>query len=261
MVFYCHNYSENKKVKLAVMEFSDYATVWWDQLVLNMRRNRKSAVKTWEEMKRVMRKRFVSIYYYWELYNKLQNVRQGNRSVEEYYKEMKVAMARTNIEEDREATMARFLAGLNRQIQNAIELQHYVELEDMVHIAIKIANQVKRRDSSNTRFAPSSSSSTWKSNQWRKEEKSPNSKPKIEQKQEVISQGNQGKSDSFTNWNHDIDCFKCQGRGHIASQCSNKIVMVLGDDSEIETNHESVCDSMPSLEDADDEEYVAKENC
>ena len=27
MVFYCHNYFENKKVKL-VIEFSDYAIVW-----------------------------------------------------------------------------------------------------------------------------------------------------------------------------------------------------------------------------------------
>ena len=36
--------------------------------------------------------------------------------MEKYYKEMKVAMARANIEEDREATMARFLAGLNREI-------------------------------------------------------------------------------------------------------------------------------------------------
>ena len=51
-------------------------------------------------------------------------------------------MARANIEEDREATMARFIAGLNREIQNLVELQHYVELEDMVHMAIKIENQV-----------------------------------------------------------------------------------------------------------------------
>ena len=28
MVFYCHNYFENKKVKLAVIEFSDYAIEW-----------------------------------------------------------------------------------------------------------------------------------------------------------------------------------------------------------------------------------------
>ena len=43
-----------------------------------------------------------------------------------------------------------------------VELKHYVELEDMVHMTIKIENQVKRRGSSNTRYAPSPSSSTWK---------------------------------------------------------------------------------------------------
>ena len=74
----------------------------------------------------VKRKRFVSTYYYRELYNKLQNLRQGNQSLEEYYKEMEVAMARENVEEYREATMTRFLAGLNREIQNVVELQHYV---------------------------------------------------------------------------------------------------------------------------------------
>ena len=41
MVFYCHNYSENKKVKLVVIEFLDYAIVWWDQLVLNKIRNKE----------------------------------------------------------------------------------------------------------------------------------------------------------------------------------------------------------------------------
>ncbi|KAK5770645.1 hypothetical protein PVK06_046798 [Gossypium arboreum] len=32
LVFECHNYSECKKVKLAVIEFSNYAMIWWDQL-------------------------------------------------------------------------------------------------------------------------------------------------------------------------------------------------------------------------------------
>ena len=59
-----------------------------------------------------------------------------------------------------------------------VELQHYVELEDMVLMAIKIENQVKRRGSSNTCFSTSPSLSTWKLNQWRKEEKPPNGKPK-----------------------------------------------------------------------------------
>ena len=154
--------------------------------------------------------------------------------------------------------MERFLADLNWEIQNVVELQHYVELEDMVHMAIKIENQVKRSGSSNTRSAPSPSSTTWKSNQCRKEEKQPRAKPKTEQKQDVTNQGNQGKYDSFTTQNLNIKCFKCQGRGRITSQCPNKRVMVMQDNGEIETDNELNCDSMPSLEDVNDEEYVVQ---
>ena len=74
----------------------------------------------------------------------------------------------------------------------------------------------------------------------------------------MINQGNQGKSDSFTTQNHDIKCFKWQDRGHVASQCPNKKVMVMQDNSEIEMDNESSCDSIPSLEDADDEEYIVQ---
>ncbi|XP_031405676.1 uncharacterized protein LOC116214408, partial [Punica granatum] len=255
-VFDCYSYSELKKVKLAAIEFSDYAIVWWDQLMINRRRNREPPIDTWEEMKRVMRKRFVPSYYYRELYNKLQSLRQGNRSVEEYFKEMEVAMIRANVEEDREATMARFLAGLNREIQNAEELQHYVELEDMVHMAIKIENQFKRRG--NTRASQSPSTSTWKPNQWKKDKKQSTSMLKTEQKQEATSHVPQGKTDISTFRNRDIKCFKCQGRGHIASQCPNKRVMVMRDNGDIVTDTEdSDTDDMPPLEDVPEEEYLA----
>ncbi|PKI54082.1 hypothetical protein CRG98_025525 [Punica granatum] len=77
-VFDCYSYSELKKVKLVAIEFSDYAIVWWDQLLINRRRNRKPLIDTWEEMKWVMRKRFVPSYYYQALYNKLQSLRQDS---------------------------------------------------------------------------------------------------------------------------------------------------------------------------------------
>jgi len=47
-------------------------------------------------------------------------------------------MIRANVVEDREATLTRFLNGLNRDIANVVELQHYMELEDMVHMATKL---------------------------------------------------------------------------------------------------------------------------
>jgi hypothetical protein len=56
-------------------------------------------------------------------------------------------MIRANVIEDREATMAKVLNKLNRDIANVVELQHCVELEDMIHIATKVERQIKRRGS------------------------------------------------------------------------------------------------------------------
>ena len=113
--------------------------------MMNRRRNYKRPIETWEEMKATIRRRFVPSHYYRDLYQKLQSLTQGYRSVDDYHKEMEIAMIRANVEEDREATMARFLNGLNRDIANVVELQHYVDLEDMVLLAIKVERQLKRK--------------------------------------------------------------------------------------------------------------------
>ena len=42
--------------------------------------------------------------------------------------------------------MARFLHGLNREVADMVEMQHYVELTDMVHQAIKVEQQLKCRN-------------------------------------------------------------------------------------------------------------------
>ena len=106
-----------------------------------------------------MRRHFVPNHYYQDLYQKLQSLTQCSRSVEDYYKEMDIAMIRANVEEDRETTMARFLNGLNREIANKVKLQHYVEIEEIVHKAIKIEQQLKR---GNTCATPSLSPTHWK---------------------------------------------------------------------------------------------------
>ena len=86
MVFDCHNFSDLKKVKIASIEFTDYAVIWWDQLVKERKRNFEHPVETWDEMKKIMRRRFVPSYYHRELHNKLQRLTQGSKSVDEYYK-------------------------------------------------------------------------------------------------------------------------------------------------------------------------------
>ncbi|RDX82000.1 hypothetical protein CR513_37271, partial [Mucuna pruriens] len=74
---------------------------------------------------------------------------------------MEATMIRANVEEDREATMARFIGALKKEITDVVELQHYMEIEDLLHKEIQVERQLKSKNSS--KFA-SSSSSSWKSN-------------------------------------------------------------------------------------------------
>jgi hypothetical protein len=47
--------------------------------------------------------------------------------VDEYHKEMEITMILTYTMEDKEATMTRFLNGLNNKIVNIVESHHYIE--------------------------------------------------------------------------------------------------------------------------------------
>ncbi|GKV11343.1 hypothetical protein SLEP1_g22607 [Rubroshorea leprosula] len=199
--FDCHNYSEEKKVKLAVVEFTYYAVVWWDQLVLSRHRNREHPVDTWEEMKA--------------------GLTQGSRSVEDYHKEMEIAM-------------------------------HYIELEDMVHMAMKVERQLKHKGATTRTGKNPGSSFAWKPN-WSKKEENSALKPKTSTfKSKDIGSNEKSKTDNMQGRNRDIKCFRCLGRGHIASQCPNKHTMILREDGEIETEGESDDESMPPLEDVND---------
>jgi hypothetical protein len=71
-------------------------------------------------------------------------ITQGNKSMEEYHKELEMTMIRANVNEDEEMTISRFLNGLNIDIANVVELQSYVDLEELVHLAIKVEGQLKR---------------------------------------------------------------------------------------------------------------------
>ena len=58
----------------------------------------------------------------------------------------------------------------------------------------------------------------------------------------------------------DIKCFRCLGKGHILLQCPNERAMVMRDDGEIETEGERDEDSMPPLENDDEDgvEYLVE---
>ena len=52
-------------------------------------------------------------------------------------------MMKAAIEESPEATMARFLAGLNREVQDRLELQEYEDIYEFLHMATLIEKQLR----------------------------------------------------------------------------------------------------------------------
>ena len=62
-VFSYNDYIEEQKVKLAAVEFSDYALVWWNKNQREMMREEGQEIDTWIEMRRVMRNWYVPTTY------------------------------------------------------------------------------------------------------------------------------------------------------------------------------------------------------
>ena len=101
-IFRVHNLSNQRRVNLASVKFSGYALTWWNQIQDNQLVLGREYINTWKEIKQVMRRRFVPSSYQRDLCNRLQMLKQGKRSVDEYYKEMELLLLQTGIREDPE---------------------------------------------------------------------------------------------------------------------------------------------------------------
>jgi hypothetical protein len=106
--FAWHEFPENARVRAATSEFTEFASVWW---IEHGKKISNNMPQTWDALKRVMRARFVPSYYARDMLNKLQQLRQGTKSVEEYYQELQMGMLRCNIEEGEESLWLDFWAG------------------------------------------------------------------------------------------------------------------------------------------------------
>ena len=125
----------------------------------------------------------------------------------------------------------------------------------MVHMAIKVERQLKRKGIQS--FQNPSSSTSWRSNGRKDEGAVFKSKTKPPKRRDEAPNVNKGKNEYQTR-NRDIKCFRCLGVGHITSQCPNKRTMITRVDGEVETESEEDDDQMLSLQDAsnDNVEYL-----
>nr|XP_025875920.1 uncharacterized protein LOC107278868 [Oryza sativa Japonica Group] len=272
-IFRLHNYSERKKVAMAALEFDGYALIWWEQMLNEREEAGQGDVRSWAEMKREMRARFVPKHYRRDLFDKLQNLKQGSLSVDEYYKEMEKAMIRANVYEDEEQSIARFMSGLHRNIQRIVEFQQYRNLIELVHQASKAERQLQQDMKSNrgvsfstknaasgskftsrgsgNRGAFSSSSGGARSSNYGTSSGKDLAAPNERKNAANTSSTSVGSSTKSSG----IQCFKCGGRGHVARECPNNRTIVVNDQGEYESTSEE------EQEDSEEENNLEKDIC
>ncbi|CAL9236894.1 unnamed protein product, partial [Arabidopsis halleri] len=110
----------NRRVPLVATKFRGHAASWWQQLKASRNRDNKSPIDSWEKLKKKLKQTFLPHNYDRTMYTRLQNLKQGTRSVDEYAEEFYVLLTRNEINDNEVQLVSRFIGGLRSQLQNAL---------------------------------------------------------------------------------------------------------------------------------------------
>ncbi|KAL1218314.1 RNA-directed DNA polymerase-like protein [Cardamine amara subsp. amara] len=199
---------DQMRVSLVATRFRGRASAWWQQLKESRVRAGKERISSWEKMKKLMRKAFLPYNYTRTLYTKLQNLRQGTKSVDDYAAEFFSLMARTVLTETEEQRVSRFIGGLRSQIQSTLLQFDPLSVSEAHQRALLIKqhsrNQTSSWNSQRNRLSSAAETGLIKSLE--------NSK---------ISKISEGNSSMEQQRSATFKCFKCGETRHRQSACPN----------------------------------------
>ncbi|XP_023633718.1 uncharacterized protein LOC111829263 [Capsella rubella] len=110
----------DRRVALVATRFCGHAASWWQQLKLTRARTNKSPIDSWDKLQRKLKETFLPHNYDRTMYTRLQNLKQGSRTVDEYAEEFYVLLTRNDINDSAPQLVSRFIGGLRPQLQNSL---------------------------------------------------------------------------------------------------------------------------------------------
>ncbi|KAI3526019.1 hypothetical protein L1887_05170 [Cichorium endivia] len=205
-VFEFKEVPENKRVSLIATRLRGRASAWWQQLKLTRDRLGKSKILTWRKMKKCLRSNFLPHNFQRMMYQRLQNLKQGPKSVDDYTTEFYQLIARNDIQETEEQLVARYIGGLRIQIMDSVNLFDPISISEAHQRALAFEKQNRRvgGSSSSAIVGGSSGSGTMV----------PRFTPS-QQKPRGSSAGPTPKGASTSG----LKCFNCGETGHRQSEC------------------------------------------
>ncbi|KAI9174135.1 hypothetical protein LWI28_012455 [Acer negundo] len=138
----------NERVALVATRFRGRAAAWWQQFKLARNRAGKPKLSDWEKMKQKLRKEFLPHNFTRLMYQRLQNLRQGMRSVDEYTTEFYELLVRNDIEETQDQLVSRYCGGLRTQILDMVNLFDPVTVTEAHQRALQLEKTLSRKSNS-----------------------------------------------------------------------------------------------------------------
>jgi Retrotransposon gag protein len=139
----------NKQVPLIAIWFRDRATAWWQSYRYRRYLDGLPLLNGWRELKQEMTKEFLPLNFHQTLYQQLQGLIQGSKSVEKYTMDFYRLVARNQLRESPEQLVARYLHGLRPAIQDALQV-HTIEDVAVAQVKARAIEQSLTRSRSYT---------------------------------------------------------------------------------------------------------------
>ncbi|KAL4577181.1 hypothetical protein LXL04_013285 [Taraxacum kok-saghyz] len=224
-IFDLRDIPEHLKVKLVAIKLKKSASLWWDHVKKQRRKEGRSKVETWAKMKKLLQGKFLPVNHRQEAFLDYHNLSQRTSSVDDFIAEFDRLRMRCGVEEEEEQTIARFLGALRTDISDVVYLQQYWSYADVCRLAVKVEKQLKNRNQTtgnripiSSRLTPTTSSKT----------------PSTKTVAAPVARNNPANPQT-------IRCFKCQGIGHLARECPNKQLVTLVEETTpvYDTDHDA----------------------
>ncbi|XP_024016241.1 uncharacterized protein LOC112089724 [Eutrema salsugineum] len=205
-----------RRVSLIATRFRGRAASWWLQFKTNRARTGKTKIETWEKLKKHLRAQFLPLNHDRTMFTRLQNLRQGSRTVDEYAEEFYLLLTRNELNDTQIQLVSRFIGGLRPQLQNSLAQFDPTTLAEAHRRALAFESQSKFPTSWNSQNA-------WKSKVGPSEAENSLSSPDVATKTNSHNRTTIPEDTGLRRSSRNaLRCYSCGEQGHRQTACPNQ---------------------------------------